>query len=391
MEKNFTKRWIESLPTPTNGRALYHDKQVRGLVCSVQPSGERQLAWYRKVRRYPRWRTLGRFPDMSVEQARGAASEANAKLAAGLDPFVDDTLTFGAAYKRYIVEHLGSNAKKPARAMAGARSHEAHFSALSGLPLNQLQRSDVTKLHSSLKERLGLYTANRALQAVKASVNWAIREKLFAGPNPAANIGIFGETKRERFLEPNELPLLFEELNSPDTSDDLRDFVGLALFCGARRNDTCSMRWADIHMSATGERFWTVPNPKSKKSKKPYNVALVEPAWQILKERQQRNNGASEWVFPSRADSKKHIVDLKKSWTTLRKRAKIPDVRLHDLRRTLGSWQAARGTSLLVIGKSLGHSSTSSTEIYSRLNLDPVRASVDGAVQAMLTAGKKRR
>ena len=62
----------------------------------------------------------------------------------------------------------------------------------------------------------------------------------------------------------------------------------------------------------------------------------------------------------------------------------LHDLRMHDLRRTLGSWQAINGSSLPVIGQSLGHRSTASTEIYARLTLDPVRESVDGAIKKML-------
>lgn len=62
------------------------------------------------------------------------------------------------------------------------------------------------------------------------------------------------------------------------------------------------------------------------------------------------------------------------------------DYRLHDLRRTLGSWQAAGGASLLIIGKSLGHRSESATRIYARLATDPVRESVEKATVAMIAA-----
>ena len=48
------------------------------------------------------------------------------------------------------------------------------------------------------------------------------------------------------------------------------------------------------------------------------------------------------------------------------------DLRLHDIRRTFGSYQAITGASLQVIGKSLGHKSQYATQIYARLNLDPV-------------------
>jgi integrase len=63
-------------------------------------------------------------------------------------------------------------------------------------------------------------------------------------------------------------------------------------------------------------------------------------------------------------------------------------LRIHDLRRTLGSWQAALGTSLPIIGKSLGHQSLEATQIYSRLELDPVRQSVERAGAALLAAGR---
>ena len=55
-------------------------------------------------------------------------------------------------------------------------------------------------------------------------------------------------------------------------------------------------------------------------------------------------------------------------------------------RRSLGSWQAITGASLVIIGKSLGHKSADATMIYARLNTDPVRASVSAATSAMLEA-----
>jgi integrase len=62
-------------------------------------------------------------------------------------------------------------------------------------------------------------------------------------------------------------------------------------------------------------------------------------------------------------------------------------LRIHDLRRSLGSWQAITGASLPIIGKSLGHKSPDATMIYARLSLDPVRQSVNTATAAMMEAG----
>lgn len=64
------------------------------------------------------------------------------------------------------------------------------------------------------------------------------------------------------------------------------------------------------------------------------------------------------------------------------------DLRPHDLRRTLGSWQASTGASLLMIGKTLGHRSQAATAIYAYMNMDPVRQSMATATSALLEAGK---
>ena len=65
-----------------------------------------------------------------------------------------------------------------------------------------------------------------------------------------------------------------------------------------------------------------------------------------------------------------------KSWT-------IEGLRIHDLRRTFGSWQAINGVSLSIIGRSLNHISPNSTAVYARLNIDPVREATSQATLAM--------
>src|SRR6266446_4069806 len=85
------------------------------------------------------------------------------------------------------------------------------------------------------------------------------------------------------------------------------------------------------------------------------------------------------WRIPdTRNAAKKLKID--------REDCRINDLRIHDLRRTLGSWQAKQGASLAIIGKSLNHKSLQSTTIYARLDLDPVRSSVNTATAAMLEA-----
>ena len=75
----------------------------------------------------------------------------------------------------------------------------------------------------------------------------------------------------------------------------------------------------------------------------------------------------------------------------MRKTVGLEDLRMHDLRRSLGSWQARTGASLVIIGKTLNHQSPQSTQVYARLDSDPVRQAMETAVSAMKTAANKNR
>ena len=103
--------------------------------------------------------------------------------------------------------------------------------------------------------------------------------------------------------------------------------------------------------------------------------------------------GGREFVFPGR-HGKGPLIDVRKPIAAVFEAAGFEDVRLHDLRRTFGSWKAMGGSSELLIGKSLGHRNTRSTAVYARLTLDPVRQSVERATDAMrevVQADRKRR
>lgn len=138
-----------------------------------------------------------------------------------------------------------------------------------------------------------------------------------------------------------------------------------------------AMRWDQINLEQ-GE--WYIPNTKNKT---PQTIPLTEEAIVILQRRKQAVT--SEYVFPS-TGSTGHLMEPKLGWQRILARAEVANLRIHDLRRTLGSWQARTGASLAIIGKSLNHKSPQATAIYVRLDLDPVRASVEKATKAIFNA-----
>jgi integrase len=214
-------------------------------------------------------------------------------------------------------------------------------------------------------------------------INWGIKEAalianstLDGGSNPAAGIRLFTERKRDRFLQPDEVSRFFTALHN-HPSEDMRDLFMLALLTGARKMNVAAMRWEDINLS---RQEWRIPDTKNNE---PHTVPLVPEAITLIKRRKKKQS--SDFVFPSDSISG-HIVSPKKAWREIMRQADVADLRIHDLRRTLGSWQAVQGASLPIIGKSLGHKTATATQIYARLNLDPVRASMERATAAMLSA-----
>jgi hypothetical protein len=132
---NFTKRSIEALPTPKEERAIYHDTQVRGLGVLVQPTGYRSFFWFRKVDGRAKWKTIGAFPDMTVEQARARASEYNTSIAdwkakdyEGPSPFKQrNGLTLGEVFEDYLETYRKHNAKNPERSVPEERATPGIF------------------------------------------------------------------------------------------------------------------------------------------------------------------------------------------------------------------------------------------------------------------------
>src|SRR5262249_3351673 len=83
---------------------------------------------------------------------------------------------------------------------------------------------------------------------------------------------------------------------------------------------------------------------------------------------------------------KSHLVGLAKFWVRIRKRAKLADVRLHDLRHSFASIAVAGGDSLYLLGKDLGHAQASTTQRYAHLGDDPLRAVADRAAGVIAAA-----
>jgi len=82
------------------------------------------------------------------------------------------------------------------------------------------------------------------------------------------------------------------------------------------------------------------------------------------------------FILPGRKHSK-HMVNIDKPWRRVRRAAGLDDLRLHDLRRTVGSWMSQMGVDLNTVRQALRHESISTTLTYARLGADPARQAIE--------------
>lgn len=369
-----------------NKRLYFYDTKQSCLSLCITPAGTKsfQFQAWDKVRGKSVTKTIGQYPAMSIEKAQEKAATLLSSVNAGVDIIeaaksIKNEDTFAAIFYRWLEIHA-----KPHRKTweEDVRRYNLYIEK----PLGKQQLSwftpdKVRKWHCAItkveKQRgAGIITgttANRALSLVSTVFNRIVTDR----PNPCKGVKKFREQSRDRFLQPAELQRFFEALESPETPAMTRDYLLLSMFTGARRNNVMQMKWVDIDFD---QCFWKIPASESKNSEA-MTVPLIEPALQILRARKAVTR--SVFVFASPSSASGHLEEPKRAWKSLLKRAKLSDIRIHDLRRTMGSYQTMTGASSTIVGKTLGHKSQTATAVYARLNLDPVRASMEAAVEMM--------
>ena len=194
-----------------------------------------------------------------------------------------------------------------------------------------------------------------------------------------------------RIPAPDELlaPFLAEHADSEVRTDADQDKVERARFIdainlialtGCRKSEILTLCWDWIDPERKCLRL-----PDSKTGAKV--IPLGAPALQILADLPRREGAV--YVLPA-ARGPGHFIGIQKVWQRIRKTAGLPDVRLHDLRHSFASVSVAGGDSLYLLGKVLGHRQSGTTERYSHVAGDPLRALADrtaGKIADLLAGG----
>jgi integrase len=234
------------------------------------------------------------------------------------------------------------------------------------MKVESISAFDLQKLHSELQETP--YRANRVRALLSKMLNLAVQWG-WRSDNPVIGVEKYQEYKRHRWLDAEEAQRLFSALGTY-YNQSVANAIRLLLLTGSRRNEALHATWEQFDLE---KGVWTKP-AHTTKQRRMEHLPLSSQVIEMLKS--MKAEADSSFLFPGKVPGKP-LQEIKKAWDTIRKKAGLPDVRLHDLRHTYASHLVSSGLSLSIVGKLLGHTQASTTQRYAHLADEPLREATE--------------
>ncbi|WP_337221283.1 integrase domain-containing protein [Vibrio cholerae] len=292
----------------------YYLVDGQGLKLRVLASGSKQwlFNYYRPTNGKRANLNLGRFPDVSLVQARKASLNAKELIAQGIDP-QDERNRQQQAHKE-IHEHTFVNVAKdwfaikqhdvtPDYALDIWRSLELHiFPHISDKPVKAITAPEIIELLKPIEAKGSLETVKRLTQRLNEVMNFATNCGLIQA-NPLTGIkAAFKKPKKENMaaLTPAELPELMGAIANASIKRTTRCLLEWQLHTMTRPAEASGARWDEINWE---EKVWTIPAERMKKRRE-HRIPLTEQMLALL-EVMKPISGHRDFIFPSDRDPKK--------------------------------------------------------------------------------------
>lgn len=313
----------------------------------------------------------------NVDAARVKARERLDLLAKGIDPAMGGNGTMQGVWDCYIkslrtgigrIRDPGTPASD--KTITDAQSAwNTHFkNTIGDLPPKKLTAARVQDMHRAMSvqrvvvikgrggnnRRGGKFAANRAMDYLQSA--WrtsAVGGGLTKGvDNPFGEMQMNTEKPRKEYLKSSQAPTFFEAVAKEPLH--YQAYWHLKITLGPRDKEMRSLRWADVHIKRDDQG---------------------SPVGGVLTFRDTKNHSDHELALPAKIA---HWLDAlprdgakvfgfsypKASWERIRKRTGLTSLRQHDIRRTVGTWQGAAGTTSNQIGALLNHKSDVTSKVY---------------------------
>lgn len=328
-----TKKFIEGHPVPAKAVELW-DTEQRGLLCKITPAGKRVfMAFYRTADGTKRKPRIGVFGQITLEQARDAASNYMAEVVKGGDPsasrqFARKAPNVSGLCERYIAEYATPR-NKPSYLKQLRRMIDKQIKPeLGTMQVGAVTRKDVAALHHSLRKTP--YEANRVLAALsvifKCAELWELRPE---GSNPCRLVRKYKEARRERLLSDQEVRAIYLHLLTKEAAQTETPSVILAirlLFATAgRASEILGLKW-DYIREDTDEIVWP-DNKIGGEMRKP----LTKEAIKLLRNAERVVGNPFVCVGSDRSQPLP-MSSLEKAWSRILEGAGVPHCGLHAIR-----------------------------------------------------------
>ena len=359
----------------------FWDRELTGFGVRVYPTGAKVYVAQARGPEGPRRVTVGRYGVVHAEQARQRAAAIINRIKAGDEAAFKPRKPVGGPTVadlagRYLTEYAAVRCKPKTQETARVAVHKHILPALGKLPLTAVERAQVAEMHQRLCGTPS--AANIALRTLslmyRLAGEWGLVPE---GMNPCRSIAKYPERRRERFLTDKEFTRLGQTLDEVRTRGGATApavaAIRLLMLTGCRKNEILKLRWEDV---ALDESELRLPDAKTGARVVPLSPQAVK----LLADLPQIKG--NPWVIHGKRPGT-HMTELDDAWQTVRARAGLSDVRLHDLRHSYASRALALGESLPMIGKLLGHAQVETTARYAHLSHESVREAAERIAQSI--------
>ena len=367
MKVKLTPSRIERLK-PSLREYVQWDTDTPHLGVRVKPSGELRFIHFIQRGGRAKKTTIGDAKAMTLDEARtiardlsnGACDDNVLQLRPTLEEWVENTW-----WPQVAIHHKPSTRKRHRHAL-----DRQLLPVLGGIRLDGIDRAAVLGWFEA-RSRAAPGGANRDLELLAMILNHAVGTGHIPH-NPAKGISRNPGRKMTRFLSGDERKRLLAELDAVPSRFRFRALaLKMLLFTGCRRNEILTLRWFEV-----GERSLNLADSKTGARQ----VWLGDEAVAVLAEAralQDELGMESEYVCPYYSKPQRCDEKIDTFWRTIRSRAGLGRLRIHDLRHSFASEAVRQGVALPVVSKLLGHSSIRMTMRYTHSSDDEVEAAAE--------------
>ena len=361
------------------GKIDYYDNAVTGFILECRSSGGKTYYLrYRDSHGKLRQHKIGDAKSITFDKAKAAAQKVRARVVLGENP----------AEEKKVLRTIPTVAEfVSARYMPFVKGYKRAWDCddsylrnhilpkFGNLHLDEVRQQSVIELHHGMRAAgYAPATANRVVILLRYMFILAKKWKIpGAEVNPTSGVQLFeANNARERYLTPEETQRLVSVLGDSDNTQ-LKFIVPLLLLLGCRKRELLDAKWADFDLE---RRLWRIPLSKSGKAR---HVPLSESAVKLLGELPRWED--CPYVVPN-PNTRKPFVSIFYAWDSARKKAGMPELRIHDLRHSFASFLVNAGRSLYEVQKLLGHTQIKTTSRYSHLSPEALLTAADAAANA---------